>query len=297
MSQTDLAAAAAAGPGRRLVRKLRSARAGMVAGVAILALIVLAAVLAPFITAYEPNHQDILNRRIPPIWHGWFYDDVRATLQHPLGTDNLGRDYWSRLVYGARISLIVGFVGALLSGVIGATIGVLGGYFGGRVDLAANFLIQTRLALPVMLIALAVVASYGGSLQLIVIITGLLLWDRAAVVSRAATQQIVRREYIDSARVLGFSDAHIIFREILPNLRAPLAVVVSVEMGQAILLEAGLSFLGLGVPPPAPSWGLMLAEAKEDIFFASWAITLPGIALFLLVLATGLISEGFSRGR
>src|SRR5215213_7229576 len=132
-------------------------RPGLLIGATILTLIVIAAIFAPYLSPYSPYDQDILNRRLPPVWNGWIWDDPQATMEHPLGTDNVGRDTWVRLVYGSRISLIVGFVSVALSGFIGSVIGISAGYFGGKIDLGANFLIQTRLAMPVILIALAAV--------------------------------------------------------------------------------------------------------------------------------------------
>ena len=265
---------------------------GLTVGFIGVALIVAMAVFAPLLTPYDPYRQDLLHRRLPPIWHAWIWGDDTATAAHPLGTDKVGRDYWTRLLYGSRVSLLVGFVTALFSGAIGAAIGVTAGYWGGRVDLAASFLIQSRLAMPIILVALVAVSTFGASLQVIILIASLLLWDRAAVVTRTATQQIRQRDYIKAARALGSGAVRIILTEILPNIAGLLGVIVTIEMGNAILLEASLSFLGLGIRPPAPSWGLMLAEAKEDIFFAPWAITIPGAALFLLVLSTNLLGDG-----
>jgi peptide/nickel transport system permease protein len=265
---------------------------GFTVGITGVALIVAMAVFAPLLTPYDPYRQDLLHRRLPPIWHAWIWGDDSATAAHPLGTDKVGRDYWTRLLYGSRVSLLVGFVTALVSGAIGAAIGVTAGYWGGRVDLAASFLIQSRLAMPIILVALVAVSTFGASLQVIILIASLLLWDRAAVVTRTATQQIRQRDYIKAARALGSGAVRIILTEILPNIAGLLGVIVTIEMGNAILLEASLSFLGLGIRPPAPSWGLMLAEAKEDIFFAPWAITIPGAALFLLVLSTNLLGDG-----
>jgi peptide/nickel transport system permease protein len=265
---------------------------GFTVGIIGVTLIVAMAVFAPLLTPYDPYRQDLLHRRLPPIWHAWIWGDDTATAAHPLGTDKVGRDYWTRLLYGSRVSLLVGFVTALVSGAIGAAIGVTAGYWGGRVDLAASFLIQSRLAMPIILVALVAVSTFGASLQVIILIASLLLWDRAAVVTRTATQQIRQRDYIKAARALGSGAVRIILTEILPNIAGLLGVIVTIEMGNAILLEASLSFLGLGIRPPAPSWGLMLAEAKEDIFFAPWAITIPGAALFLLVLSTNLLGDG-----
>ena len=258
---------------------------------ALLAAIVLAAILAPWISPHDPFTQHLTERRIPPVWHAWLWQEPRAGWAHQLGTDKVGRDYFPRLLFGARISLAVGIGVALVSTTLGAAIGIAAGYWGGKVDMAASFLIQARLAMPVILVALAAITTVGGSLGAMVVILGLLLWDRAAVMTRSATQQLRTRAFVRAARALGCGDLRIILTEILPNLLNGLAVIASIELGNAVLLEAALSFLGLGIRPPAPSWGLMLAEAKEDIFFAPWAITIPGAALFLLVLSTSVLGN------
>lgn len=255
-------------------------------------LLLLVAIFAPLITWHDPYAQDLANRRIPPIWHGWFYDNPKAGWLHPLGTDPLGRDYLTRLIYGTRISLFVGFSVVAISCTIGATLGVLAGYFGGWIDTVISFIVTTRLAMPVVLVALAVVAMFDGSLQVVILVLGFLLWDRFAVVMRSVTLQIKNQEFTTAAKAVGCSNFRIIMTEILPNVANSLIIVASIEMAVAILYEASLSFLGLGVQPPLPSWGLMLAEARPEIFFASWMITLPGIALFLLVLFINLLGDG-----
>lgn len=255
-------------------------------GAGIMLVIFAVALLAPWLAPHDPFAQDLGRRLIPPVWH----DDGSWT--HVLGTDQLGRDYLSRLIYGSRISLLIGATAAATSGVIGTTLGVLAGYFGGRVDLVVSFIITTRLALPVILVALAVAAFIGSSMQIVIVVLGLLLWDRFAVVTRSATMQVRALDYIAAARAIGASTARIIAAEILPNIANALVVVATLEMAQAILLEATLSFLGLGVPPPAPSWGLMVAEGKEYMFFSPWVITIPGVALFTLVLAINLLGDG-----
>ncbi|TPQ44238.1 peptide ABC transporter permease, partial [Prosthecomicrobium hirschii] len=219
-----------------------------------------------------------------------------------LGTDKLGRDYFARLVYGARISLLIGTATTIMSGLIGTTLGMAAGYFGRKVDLVVSFLVTTRLAMPVVLVALAVVAKQGSSLVVVILVLGSLLWDRFAVVMRSVTQQARSRDYVTAAQALGCSTPRILIGEILPNVANPLIVIATVEMANAILFEAALSFLGLGVQPPLPSWGLMLAEAKEDIFFSPWMITIPGLGLFALILAINLVGDGLrdasvSRGR
>jgi peptide/nickel transport system permease protein len=261
-------------------------------GLIVLGLIVLVAIFAPLVAPHDPYTQQIISRRLPPIWYGWIWDDPKATWLHPLGTDKLGRDYLSRLIYGARISLVIGLATVIVSGIIGSVLGVAAGYFGGRVDMIVSFLITTRLALPVVLVALAVVALHGSSLTIIILVLGLLLWDRFAVVMRSATQQARSQDYVTSAKAIGCSTIRIVTTEILPNVVNSLVVVATVEIANAILFEAALSFLGLGVQPPLPSWGLMLAEAKEDIFFAPWMIAIPGFALFILILSINLMGDG-----
>ena len=255
-------------------------------GAGVMLVIFAVALLAPWLAPHDPFAQDLGRRLIPPVWHDG------GSWTHVLGTDQLGRDYLSRLIYGSRISLLIGVTAAATSGVIGTTLGVLAGYFGGRVDLLVSFIITTRLALPVILVALAVAAFFGSSMQIVIVVLGLLLWDRFAVVTRSATMQVRALDYIAAARAIGASTTRIIAAEILPNIANALVVVATLEMAQAILLEATLSFLGLGVPPPAPSWGLMVAEGKEYMFFSPWVITIPGVALFTLVLAINLLGDG-----
>ena len=259
---------------------------GLVAGAAVVIAMVVMALLAPLLAPHDPYAQDLARRMVNPIWH------ASGTWQHPLGTDGLGRDYLSRLIYGSRISLLIGFGCVLISGLIGSALGVAAGYFGGRIDLAVMFMITTRLSMPVVLVALAVVALVGGSLTVVVAVLGLLLWDRFAVVMRAAVQQIRGLEYVAAAEAAGSSTLRILVRSVLPNVLDQLLVVATLEVAHAVLLEAALSFLGLGVQPPAPSWGLMVSEAKEHMFFSPWLITLPGAALFTLVLAINLLGDG-----
>jgi len=264
------------------------AHTGFVIGGAFLLAIVLMALLAPYISPHDPYDQVLSRKLIPPVW----FDHPKATWDHPLGTDLLGRDYLSRLLWGARISLHIGFAAMLISGVIGTILGIMAGYFGGRVDMVINFIITTRLSMPVVLVALAVVSLVGSSLTVVIWVLGLLIWDRFAVVVRSATQQIRARDFVAAAEAVGASRTRILLSEIMPNITNQLTVVATVEMAHAILLEAALSFLGLGVQPPEPSWGLMIAEAKGMMFFEGWLIMVPGIALFMLVFAINLMGDG-----
>lgn len=271
-------------PSRLLARKALKHR-GFMVGFLILLLVGLTALFAPLIAPYDPYKQDLLARLAPPVFLG-------GDWKHLLGTDALGRDYLSRLIFGARVSLLIGFTAALISAVIGTTLGVLGGYFGGKVDAVVMFIVSVRLALPATLVALAVVALFGGSLTVVVSVLGLLLWDRFAVVLRSATMQVRQMDYIAAAEVLGASLPRILFKDVLPNVMNQLIVIVTLEMAHAIILEAALSFLGLGVQPPTPSWGLMISEGKEMLLFESWLITIPGIALFILVFSINMLGDG-----
>ncbi|HTO63290.1 MAG TPA: ABC transporter permease [Bradyrhizobium sp.] len=255
-------------------------------GAGIVATAFLIAILAPGLVPFDPFAQDLNLRLVPPAW----MDGGQSV--HLLGTDQLGRDYLSRLIYGTRISLLIGTLTVVTSATIGITLGVIGGFYGGRADDIVMFVITCRLSIPLILVALTVVALVGSSLAVVILTLGLLLWERFAVVSRTTTMQVRNLDYIAAAQAAGASRTHILLREVLPNIANHLVVVATLEMALAILLEAALSFLGLGVPPPLPSWGLMIAEAREYMFFSPWVIVTPGVALFILVLGINLLGDG-----
>lgn len=259
---------------------------GLMIGSAGLLIVIVAALFAPLLTSYDPYAPNLVQRLIPPVWH------AQGSWAHIFGTDALGRDYLTRLIYGARVSLLIGFTTAIGSGVIGTGLGLVAGYFGGKVDSFVTFVISSRLSLPVVLVALAVVSLVGGTLTVVVCVLSLLLWDRFVVVIRSATRQLRSREFVSAAAAIGCKTPRILLVEILPNLVGSLVVIGSLEVAHAILLESALSFLGLGVQPPTPSWGLMVAEGKGLLFFDPWLITIPGAALALLVLCLNLIGDG-----
>jgi peptide/nickel transport system permease protein len=267
-----------------LPRRLRNG--GFIVGAVIVGFVIVAALVGPTLVPHDPFAQDLLKRLVPPMWM------EGGSAEHVLGTDQVGRDYLARLVYGARISLLIGLSTVIVSGLIGTTLGVAGGFFGGRVDDVVTFIITCRLAVPLILVALAVVSLVGSSLLVVVVTLGLLLWERFAVVARATTAQVRNLDYVAAARAAGCSRAYILLREVLPNILNPLIVVATLEMALAILLEAALSFLGLGVPPPLPSWGLMIAEARDYMFFQAWVIVIPGMALLVFVLGINLLGDG-----
>ena len=259
---------------------------GFVIAGSIFLLIVLMAIAAPLLAPYDPYAQNLANRLVPPVFM------QGGSWTNPLGTDGLGRDYLSRVIYGARVSLLIGILTALLSGIIGAALGVTAGYFGGRVDAVICYVLAVRLSMPVVLIALAVVSLVGGSLTAVILVLGCLLWDRYAVVMRSATQQIRALDFVTAAEAVGASTTRIVLTEVLPNVMNSLIVVATFEVAHAILLEAALSFLGLGVQPPLPSWGLMIAEGRQHLLFEPWVIMIPGIALSVLVLAVNMLGDG-----
>lgn len=276
-------------PKRRTMRQRIWQNKALVVGGGLLLAIVIAALLAPWLSPHDPYTQDLAYRTIPPVWY------EKGTWLHPLGTDQMGRDYLSRLIYGARISLLIGASVALISGLIGTSMGMLAGYFGGKTDMVVSFLVTTRLSMPVILVALATVAIVGGSLWVVILVLGLLKWDRFAVVMRSSTQQVRSLEYVAAAQSAGASTWRIMMSEVLPNVLPHLIVIATLEAASAILLEASLSFLGLGVQPPLPSWGLMISEAKAYMFFSFWLIAIPGVALAVLIFAINLAGDGLHQ--
>ncbi|WP_306224922.1 ABC transporter permease [Bosea beijingensis] len=271
---------------RRKLFKGLSASSAIRIGGGLLAIIVFVAIFAPWLSSHDPIAQDLGKRMVPPFWY------PGSDPAHLLGTDHLGRDYLARLLYGARVSLLIGLGVTLCAGFIGTMLGLAAGYFGGRTDMAISFIVTTRLSLPIVLVALAAVALGGASLKTLAIVLSLLLWDRFAVVVRAAAQSLRSREFVQATQSFGASHLYIMLHGILPNLRNTLIVVATLEIANVILLEAALSFLGLGAQPPTPSWGLMIAEGREHILFDPWLIALPGAGLCLLILAVNLLGDG-----
>ncbi len=260
---------------------------GLWTGLVIVGFVAVTAVIGPSLVPHDPFAQNLEARLVVPVWM------EGGSWAHPLGTDQLGRDYLARLVYGARISMIIGLATTICSGIIGTVLGVIGGFFGGKIDDVVLFVITCRLSIPVVLVALAIAGLRGGSsFILVILVLGLLLWDRFAVVARSTTMQVRNLDYVSAAWCAGASRAAVLAREVLPNIATHLAVVATLEMALAILSEAALSFLGLGVPPPLPSWGLMIAEGKDYMFFSPWVIMIPGMALFVLVLGINLLGDG-----
>lgn len=268
---------------------IKTARWSQLLAAAFLIVVAAAALAAPLLPLADPNGADLQSLSVPPIW------DEGGSTKHLLGTDGVGRDVLSRLVYGARTSIAIGVTVTAMAAVIGVMLGILGGYFGGWTDTVVSFLITARLSMPVILLCLASVALFGASFTVVVTVLGTLLWDRFALVTRALVRQLRQTDYVTAAYLLGASTPRILATEIFPGVAQQLIIVATLEIGLAVVLESSLSFLGMGVPPPTASWGLMISEGRGDLLFNPWLVTIPGIALFLLVMAINVLGDSFQK--
>lgn len=259
---------------------------GLLTGGTLLLLLAGIALFAPLLAPHDPSAQSLAHRLLPPAW------EEGGNADFLLGTDQNGRDYLSRLIYGTRISLMVGFGAASLGLLIGVTLGIIAGYFGGMVDHAVNFLLTAQLALPGLLLAMALVFIIGPSVWVVMGIVGVLHWNYYLVVTRSATLRLRSLDFVAASRAMGASSGQTLAHEILPNLASQIIVIFTFELGIAILAESSLSFLGVGIQPPTPSWGLMIAEGKQAMFYRPWLVVLPGVALFLLVIGANLFGDG-----
>lgn len=266
---------------RRLARR-RTALFGLCVVVAVLVL----AVAAPWVTSWDPIEQDIPSRLQAP---GSVHASGRV---HLLGTDHLGRDLLARIVFGARPALLVGFAAVAISGLLGLVLGLVSGYFGGRVDDVFMRLADIQLAFPFILLAIAVIGVLGPSLPVIIVVIGVSSWVVYARVVRSEVLSIREREFVQAAHALGVRDVRILLRHVLPNALTPWLVVATLDMARVIVIESALSFLGLGVQPPTPTWGGMLADGRVYISTAWWLATFPGLAILLTVLGINLFGDG-----
>jgi peptide/nickel transport system permease protein len=251
----------------------------------LLLLIVASAVLAPWLASYDPLAVDIQHRLVPPIWMDG------GTAKHPLGTDQIGRDLLARMLYGGRVSLIVGVTAVLISATIGVLTGLAAGYFGPRVDWLIMALVNVMLSFPFVLLALAVIAVLGPSLVNMIIVLAVADWPLYVRVIRAETLSICERDFVTAGRALGMSHARIVFRQIFPNLVSVIVVIATLQVARVIILESFLSFLGLGVQPPTPAWGNMLGEGRVYMLDSWWIATFPGLAIFVTTLAINLMGN------
>ena len=256
-----------------------------VVSIGIIAVFVLIALLAPLLSPGDPYEQSLRLRFRPPVW------EERGSWAHPLGTDRLGRDMLTRIIWGSRVSLAVGALAVLLAGAVGATIGLVAGYYGGRVDAALMRVTDATLSFPVILLALILAVTVGPSFTNVVIAIAVILWARYARVIRGQVLTLMTLDFIAQARIAGAGAWRIITRHLLPNTLNTLVVLVTLQVGYVIIVEASLSFLGAGIPPPTPAWGSMIAEGREFVTSAWWVSFFPGLAIMLVVLAFNLIGD------
>lgn len=269
----------------RMARVLRRSKAAAL-GAVIVFMVVTLAVIAPWISPNDPNKHNLAHTIQPPAW------SVEGTVTFLLGTDTLGRDILSRIIYGARASLLAASAAALLAAIVGSLLGLVAGYYGGWVDAVIMRLADIQLAFPMILLALALVAALGVSFRNLILVMAVTGWMSYARIVRGSVLTIKEREFVLAGRCIGAPNGRILFRHILPNVLAPIIVMFTLEVPRLILVESGLSFLGLGVPPDIPTWGRMLAEGRSYLTVAYWIALFPGLAIMLTVLGVNLFGDG-----
>lgn len=250
----------------------------------ILMVLVFVGVLGPFLQPHSPNQPDLINGLLQPVFFG-------GTWEHPFGTDELGRDVLSRLIAGARISLLVGISVVVGAGIIGTLLALIGGYFGGLVDMIVSRVTDIFLAVPFLLVAIAIVGAVGASTTNLILVLVFMTWAGYARVLRSEVLRIKEMEFVKLARVAGCSNPRILLRHILPNIVNPLVILATLQLGATIIIEASLSFLGLGVPPPQATWGGMLASGKDYIGLQNALTIVPGLAIAFTVLSINLLGD------
>jgi peptide/nickel transport system permease protein len=251
----------------------------------IIAVFVLAALFANVLSPADPGEQSLRQRFTPPVW------DERGTWKHVLGTDRLGRDMLSRIIWGARVSLTAGVLTVLLASAFGAGVGLVAGYHGGRVDSVLMRITDATMSFPVILLALILAVTVGPSFVNVVVAIAVILWARYARVIRAQVLTLMELDFITQARIAGASARRIILRHLFPNTLNTLIVLITLQVGYVIIVEASLSFLGAGIPPPTPAWGSMIAEGRDFVTSAWWVSFIPGLAILLVVLAFNLLGD------
>jgi peptide/nickel transport system permease protein len=280
----DIAIRAPAALRTRRVR--RAGRLQITVGLVLVVPIVLVAIFAPLLAPHDPNAIDLAHRLAPPAW------SAGGTSGHLLGTDHLGRDMLSRVLYGARVALLVGGLAVVGAGLVGVTIGLLAGYFRGVFDAIVTMIAEIQQSFPFLALAIVVVAAIGRGIANIVAVLIIGGWILFARVVRGEAMSIARRQFVDGARALGAGHTRILLRHILPNVRSSIIVITTFNFAWFIITEASLSFLGLGVDPNTPSWGQMLSDSRNYLALAWWYPAFPGIALVALVLGANMLGDG-----
>jgi peptide/nickel transport system permease protein len=259
---------------------------GAVVGGSLLVAIILSSVFFPLVYPRDPLAQDLLARLAPPFWQ------EGGTMAYPLGTDNLGRDILVRILYGSRVSLLVGFSAVLVACGAGILLGLVSGYYGGRLDNVIMRVADVFMAYPFMLLTISVIAVLGNSIFNLILVLGLSDWVTYARTVRGSVLSIRKKEFVMAARSAGTPNRIILTRHVFPNVLSPILVLATVRVANIIIWESGLSFLGMGVPPPMPTWGRMLAEGRVYIADSWWLVTLPGLAIMLTILSINLLGDG-----
>ena len=268
----------------RFLHTVKKLRVGVAAGV-FLVLLVIVAVLAPVISPHDPYAGEIIDRLQPPFW------EAGGSTNFLLGTDGVGRDVLSRLIYASRVSLLVGVLSTVISALLGVLLGLASGYLGRYVDAVVSMMVNIMLTFPFILLALAVIAVLGGGMFNLILVLGIAGWPIYSRVVRAEVMRIKELDYVSAAKVLGFTSWRIVFRHILPNLLNAIIVLCSIQVARVIISEAFLSFLGLGIKPPTPTWGNMLGESRNFMYDKWWLPTFPGLAIFITTLAINLFGD------
>lgn len=273
-----------AAPSSRLKRERRSAVLLWV-GLTVVGLFVLLGIFAPWVAPHDPVRQNIANTLVPPFW------EQGGSVAHLLGTGALGQDILSGIIYGARVSLVVAVCAVLLSGSFGVAVGLLAGFLGGWVDSLLMRLTDIQLSIPFILLAIALIGALGPSMTNVILVIAVTNWVAYARVARAETLTIRERDFVKAARVSGTGLARVLAIHILPNVLNSVVVLATLDIGKVIIFESGLSFLGLGVQPPTPSWGAMLADGRKYINIAYWLSTFPGLAIMTVVLGVNFLGD------
>ena len=269
---------------RGALGELWSDKAGLF-GVAVLVLLVLTAVFAPLLAPHDPAAQSLQDRLRPPFWA------AGGSMEYPLGADGLGRDVLSRMIYGSRVSLIVGVSVVLIAGSFGTLMGLIAGYRGGRTDSIIMRVVDTQVAFPGLLLVLIILAAIGPSMTTIIVVLALNGWMVYARITRGVVLSVRETPYVEAAEIVGAPSRRVVLRHILPNLTSPLLTLAVLEFARIILAEAALSFLGVGIQPPQVSWGLMVAQGRDYLFNGWWIITWPGLAIAFTVLGVNLFAS------
>ncbi len=267
-----------------MLESLKRSKTGMI-GVVIIVVVIFFAIFANFISPYEPNMMNLEEITRGPVWSD------TGSMKHILGTDQLGRDILSRLIYGSRITLIVAFFGTIVGGIFGLFLGSISGFFGGKIDTIIMRIADIQLAFPFILLALFIVAILGSGLRNIILVAGISGWVRYARLVRGEILFVKEMEYIEAIRALGAKNSRILVKHIIPNVISPVIIIGTLQMARIILMEAALSFLGLGVPITIPTWGRMLSEGRVYIYTSPWLSIFPGLAITLTVLGVNLLGD------